>query len=179
MSDEPNELTVLPTSIEELFKQIDNRTIDPRDIGYEQRREIIDHLRTQIPRTYATQDQMADLLKVSKQLVSHDIKVIQKNHALTLMSGGPLLVIGKYLDAARVAGDLAMNSCDPALFWKINQDMFTSLQKIGLIPNAPDKDDDGPTGPTNDLRLSRTGNFNETALQLAHRIQDIAGKRGS
>lgn len=116
-------------------EQIKAKKMDPRVLSVKERRKVVAYLQLdgQPPLD------IAKFLGKCHQVIYRDMKILRNEYAFDVERGGSQSVIGRLLQAAAVAGSLALKSNDIDLYWKIEKDIFDRLQKAGYVPTVADK----------------------------------------
>lgn len=124
-----------PDELIEIIKKFraDPPEITMDDLSTEQQNELMLYMRV----NGFTMTSIAQTLKKGVSYISWRLGKIKAEFAEAIAQGGWQSIIGGLCMSARTASEHAMKDKDWALYWKVQSELFDRLQKVGMVPMAP------------------------------------------
>lgn len=123
-----------------LLKQIADKSLDAANLNTEERRKVLDLLdgpySVKTGNVY-TQVELATLLKVSRNTINRDIKILRRQRGHLVTQSDMIDAAGELRRAKRIAQWAARKDGDYPAFWQIELSYLQALQRLGIIREVP------------------------------------------
>ena len=119
----------------ELLARLKSGEILPLELTISERRSCVEYLKLE---GYG-QTEIAQIFGVSRHTISRDEKVISEQHARAVREVDRDRVAGGHLAWARHLMSKAVRNQDFALAWRIQRELMSDLQALGILPKAPEQ----------------------------------------
>lgn len=83
-----------------------------------------------------TQEEMAVLLKVSRTTINRDLQVLRRRRGHLVTESDLVDAAGELHRAKQIAQHAARDHDDMALFWRVELEYVSALQKLGILSEA-------------------------------------------
>ena len=123
------------TGVIRLLNDVRSGAVRPGELGLHERRACVAYLRLE----GYTQEEVAEVLHVSRQTVVRDEQVNRKDAARLVDDLGVRVIAGDLIRLARHLTAKTLKKKDHALAWRIARELVSDLQGLGYLPKAPEQ----------------------------------------